>query len=228
MGKLTADEVVALLTEAGFRSARGYPGERMPMIQKPAVAVNPQKEDSACVTMAVHVLSPVASGAAVCEDYARRVAQLLRSKGADCTQESCTHDGRGDRFWVRILATWQQDTPACPYGISLGGAAVPHAVKCSVRQEIVRQAVEEMGQATPAGYLSEPEVWRITLEEQIPPDEPEAADPAEPFELLIRRGSKGELYGQCRWESILREDTAEGLHQVRVAAAGSKEVLTYE
>ena len=38
--------VIAGLQDQGYRTGRAYPGERMPHIQKPAVAVALQKEES--------------------------------------------------------------------------------------------------------------------------------------------------------------------------------------
>lgn len=227
MGKLTVQEVVALISGAGFRCARGYPGERMPQIQKPAVAVNPEREDASSITMAVHVLSPVASGACTCEDYARRVAELLRNNGAACVQEGCQHDGRGDRFSVRILAVWTVDPEDCPFTVSMGGAKLRYAVKFSATREISLEPAGAMGQSEPAGILRKDLGWTFTLEERFPRDTAEPSEVAEPFAILVRRGTVGELYDGCYWRSVLREDDETGLHQVRIGRAGSRSVLTY-
>lgn len=227
MGKMTTDEVVDILTNAGIRCARGYPGERMPQLQKPAVAVNPEREEEKSITLAVHVLSPVKDGARVCEDFALRVTGLLRQHHGVCVQEACRHDGRGDRFSVRILAQFAEEPPDCPFSVHLGGQWLRYAVRFAGEQQVELEPVGAMGQAEAAGVLRQDKGWRFTLEERYPPNAREIDPPAEPFLIQVRRGVLGELYDGCRWQSVLREDTPEGLRLVRVGRAGTRSVLTY-
>lgn len=228
MGKLTVEEVIDRIDRAGIRCARGYPGERMPAIRKPAVAVNLHREDDSSRTLAVHVLSPAVGGASVCEELAARVAGLLRENGGVCIQEDCCHDGRADRFSVRLLATWEEDPPLCPYSVHLGGWKLLYVKKFSAHQEVSLEPVGAMGENEEKGLLRKEGPWYFTLEEQFPPDSEEPEGAAEPFTLVLRRGILGEIYENCRWVSCLREDTAGGLRQIREGRAGERSVVVYE
>lgn len=227
MGKLTVEEVVTLIQKAKFRCDRGYPGERMPKIVQPAVAVNLYREEADFITMAVYVLSPVSKGGGVCEDFAGSIAELLRANGGECVQEHCVHDGRADRFSVRILATWRVDPPECGFSVHMNGL-LAYATGFSARQTVETETVGAIGLDAPVGVLRRPQAWVFTLEELFPPDAEEPESPAEPFSILVRRSSVGEQYTGCYWQSILRKDTAEGLRQTRVGIAAGREVLRYD
>lgn len=227
MGKLSADEVVTLLKAAPFRCARGYPGGRMPELIKPALAVNPCREDENSVTMAVNVFSPAEDGAPVCEAYAKNVAEYLRDHGAACTQEECRHDGRGDRFSVRILATWTADSPTVPYSLTLGnGATLNRTVKFSARQMVELAPVGVMGENDPAVLLQKTHPWEFTLEEFYPYEELPPDSPPEPFTFTLYRNTRREQFSGCYWTSLSQEITEKGMHQIRTGRAAGRQVLT--
>ena len=66
------NSVIDGLQEQGYRTSRAFPGERMPHIEKPAVAVALQKEESGSQTLAVTVLYPESMGGGACEDDAQQ------------------------------------------------------------------------------------------------------------------------------------------------------------
>ena len=228
MGRPDITAVIQKLQEHGYRTARAFPGVKMPHIQKPAVAVALHKEQADSQTLAVTVLYPEIMGGGACEDAACLVTEILREMGYLCTQEYCHYDGKSDRFSVRILAVWEDPIPAMPFSVSIGGVQMKYAMEFSSEQKISVQPVHTMGQAEPAGFAAAPQQWSITLEELIPVDTAEPEEPTEPFTMVVRRGIIGEVYEDCYWTSQLRRDTRQGLEKVRTAAAGKRSVLNYD
>ena len=55
---------------------------------------------------------------------------------------------------------------------------------------------------------------RERLEELVPYGSQETAAPADDFVLRVIRGSTSELYKPCRWSSVSRSFTAEGLRLI--------------
>ena len=178
----------------------------MPHIEKPAVAVALQKEESGSQTLAVTVLYPESMGGGACEDDARVVAGYLRGMGYECVQEHCQYDGKSDRFFVRILAIWNDVQADAPYVVSMGGELVRYTTDFSAEQKVEVRAVRAMGSETAVGLTAAPQLWTLRLEELIPRDMAE------------------ESYGGCRWTSHLRQDTQEGLKRVRTALALTRSV----
>ncbi len=224
MGQRTVSEVVSFLKNAGIRCQRGFPGYRMPDIQKPAVSVNIHSQDATSICMAVWVFSRADEGAMLCEDTALRVARLLRGVGAQCRQEAVTHDGRADRFAIRILVTWTDDPEPPPFSVSMEGMYLPCAVRfTAVRNTELRQMMT-IGQSNPAELLPTQQNWICTLEELFPPEYREPIEQPEPVGLVVQRATLGEYYVNCFWKSIRREDTPQGLRQIRVAVAQARSI----
>ena len=210
--------VIAGLQDQGYRTGRAYPGDRMPHIQKPAVAVALQKEESGSQTLAVTVLYPESMGGGACEDDARVVAGFLRGMGYECVQEHCQYDGRSDRFFVRILATWEDVQADAPYTVSVGESLMRYTTGFRAEQKRSTTWDEEMGGPV------ETVTWTLTLEEMIPRGAEEPEEPGEPFVLTVSRGAVQEHYGDCRWTAHSRQDTQEGLRKVRAATAQTRTV----
>ena len=219
--------VIAGLQEQGYRTGRAFPGERMPHIQRPAVAVALQKEESGSQTLAVTVLYPESMGGGACEDDARVVAGYLRGMGYECVQEHCQYDGKSDRFFVRILANWRDVQADAPYTVSVGEELMRYTTAFSAEQKTDVIFVGAAGKGAPAGVVGSPLPWTVTLEELIPRDVEEPEDPPEPFDLRVRRGNVEECYRDCRWVSQRRQDTQEGLRKTRVGMALIRSVEKY-
>ena len=219
--------VIAGLQEQGYRTGRAFPGERMPHIQKPAVAVALQKEESGSQTLAVTVLYPENMGGGTCEDDARVVAGYLRGMGYECVQEHCQYDGKSDRFFVRSLATWNDVQADAPYSVSIEGTLMRYTTGFSAERKTDVRLIGAMGQGAAAGFAAKAQPWTVTLEELIPRDIEEPEDPQEPFALVVQRGAIGECYGGCRWTSHYRQDTQEGLRKVRIGVALTRSIESY-
>lgn len=210
--------VIEGLQEQGYRTGRAFPGERMPHIQKPAVAVALQKEESGSQTLAVTVLYPENMGGGACEDDARVVAGYLRGMGFECVQEHCQYDGKSDRFFVRILATWEDVQADAPYTVSVGESLMRYTT--GFRAELKRSETWDEESETTVEHVT----WALTLEEMIPRGAEEPEEPGDPFVLTIMRGAVQERYGDCRWTTHSRQDTQEGLRKVRTALAQTRTV----
>lgn len=211
--------VIAGLQREGYRTGRAFPGERMPHIQKPAVAVALQKEASGSQTLAVTVLYPENMGGGACEDDARVVAGFLRGMGYECVQEHCQYDGKSDRFFVRILATWNDVQADAPYTVTVGENLMRYTTSFQAEQKI---NVEDWDGRDGENSASAP--WTLTLEEMIPRDVEEPEDVAVPFVLTVSRGTVEESYSDCCWSSYNRLDTQEGLKKVRTVLALKRNV----
>ena len=216
--------VIAGLQEQGYRTGRAFPGERTPHIQKPAVAVALQKEESGSQTLAVTVLYPESMGGGACEDDARVVAGYLRGMGFECVQEHCQYDGKSDRFFVRILAIWKDVQADAPYTVSINQELMRYTTAFGAEQKTDVIFVGSMGKGAPAGVVGRAQPWTLTLEELIPRDVEEPELQAEPFDLTVCRGSVVECYQGCRWTAHRRQDTQEGLKRVRVGVALTRSV----
>ncbi len=227
MGRPDIAEVIKKLQAQGYRTARAFPGERMPHIQKPAVAVALQKEETASQTLAVTVLYPESMGGGDCEDDARLAAEILRSMGYDCVQEHCQYDGKSDRFSVRILATWGDASADAPYSVSINGTLMQYTTGFAAERKIELLPIGAMGQTAPVGMVALPQLWSITLEELIPRDMEVPAEPTEPFAVIVRRGAIGEYYQGCYWTSHCRKEEQSGLHLLRTGIAQTRSVLNY-
>ena len=210
--------VIEGLQEQGYRTGRAFPGERTPHIQKPAVAVALQKEESGSQTLAVTVLYPENMGGGACEDDARVVAGYLRGMGFECVQEHCQYDGKSDRFFVRILATWEDVQADAPYTVSVGESLMRYTT--GFRAELKRSETWDEESETTVEHVT----WALTLEEMIPRGAEEPEEPGDPFVLKILRGAVQERYGDCRWTTHSRQDTQEGLRKVRTALAQTRTV----
>lgn len=220
--------VIAGLQDQGYRTGRAFPGERMPHIQRPAVAVALQKEESGSQTLAVTVLYPESMGGGACEDDARVVASYLRGMGYECVQEHCQYDGKSDRFFVRILAIWNDVQADAPYTVSVNGELMRYTTAFSAEQKREVRPIGAMGKGEAVGFAVTAQPWVLSLEELIPRDVAEPEDPREPFALVVRRGAVEETYGGCRWTFYLRQDTQEGLRKARAAVALTRSVAVNE
>lgn len=226
MGRPDITNVIRVLQEAGFRAGRAYPGQRMPRLQQPAVAVALQKDETDFQVLAVTVLCPENLGGGQCENIALEVTDELREMGYSCVQEHCQFDGKGDRFAVRILATWQDELEEFPYAVALGYGPMNYVKGFSSVWKRSVQALGTFGQTVPVGFALGPEYWTFTIEEHFPEGE-EPGEPAEPFEMVVRRGNLGEIYGGCCWTSVSRVNTRDGLQVVRQGTAQTRRVHQY-
>jgi hypothetical protein len=160
---------------------------------------------------------------------ALRATEVLRWSGAVCVQNGCTYDGIAQVYVVSVLATFTGVTEA-------DDCMVWPGFYCYVDNQIHRfvtgfTAVQEtgaaaqyvIGQAQPIGTSVGTEVWEIQLEELIPVGSPEFENQTEPCVVSILTEDKTETYSGCRWTSIRREFTKQGLRRIRKGVALQRE-----
>ena len=227
MGISILELVLRRLREGKFTADVAYPGQKIPQITKPVATVHIEKVDRAnmTVTVEVNIICPAAMGGTACEVEALRATEILRWSGAVCVQNGCTYDGISQVYVVAVLATFTCVTEANKCSLGPGFVAYinkiiqPNAVAVSEEEVPGFQAEYVMGESAPAGISQGSSLWYIQLEELLPAGMTETADPAGAFELKIVTDVKTEVFYHCRWTSIRREFSREGLRKIRKGIA---------
>lgn len=235
MGNSILDMVLRSLRKTGFQADAAFPGQKFPVITEPVAAVHIEKVDSAnmTVTVEVSILCPAELGGARCEQEALRALDMLCMEGAQCIQEGCEYNGHAKAWSVRILATFTCTTGAedCIMGpgfqVYVKDQLIPFAVSFEAEQVFDVAAQYQMGEDAPAGILSGSWVWKLRLEELIPPGNSEVQDPEPDFEVLVEREDALESYVHCRWISVRREFTRQGLRRIRTGISTLRQEGVY-
>lgn len=223
MGYSILEMVLRRLQDEEFNADIAYPGQKFPRITEPVAAVHIEKVDRAgqTVTLEVNIICPAAMGGTACEVEALRATEVLRWCGAECIQNGCSYDGVAQVYVVPVLATFTGVTTADGSSIGPGFQVyideVLQEYVLSFSEEEVSGAKAEyvMGQSDAVGISGGERLWTIQLEELIPAGSPEAAEVTSVFELKLVTAEKTEMYYYCRWTSIKREFTREGLRRIR-------------
>lgn len=223
MGYSILELVLRRLREANYTADIAYPGQKFPQIGDTVATVHIEKVDRSerTVTIEVNILCPARMGGTVCEVEALRATEILRLAGAVCVQNGCSYDGVAQVYVVPVLATFTGSTEEDDCSLGPGFQVYIN----EVRQPFVQSFREEetsgvqadyvMGQSAPAGICPGQTIWNIQLEEMIPIGAPETEELTKIFELKVESTLKTEMYYYCRWTSIQREFTREGLRRVR-------------
>lgn len=232
MGISILELVLRRLREAKFKADVAYPGQKYPLITEPVATVHIEKVDRAglTVTMEVNIICPASYGGTACEVEALRATEILQGDGAVCIQNGCTYDGVSQVYVVAVLATYtcvtEKDDCILGPGFEVYIDEVNYPFVTSFAAEEVRQyaAEYEMGESMPMGISPGKVQWNITMEELILPGSPEYNEPDGTFKLEVVRSAGTETYYHCKWISIRREMTREGLRRTQTGVAMLKEV----
>lgn len=223
MGISILELVLRRLREANFTADVAFPGQKFPEITEPVAAVHIEKVDRAnmTVTVEVNIICPAAYGGTACEVDALRATEYLRWSGAVCVQNGCTYDGISQVYIVSILATFTgiTDENSCTLGpgfeLFLNEIYLPYVVSFS-EEEILEQETEfATAESDPVGISQGKHYWKISLEELIPAGLPEEEEPEGAFEIRIVTDVKDEYYYYCKWTSIQRTYSSQGLRRIR-------------
>lgn len=233
MGISILEKVLQRLRQARFNAMPAFPGQKYPQITETVAAVHIEKVDRASmtVTLEVNIICPASFGGTACEVEALRATETLQWDGAICIQNGCTYDGSSQVYMVAILATYtcvtEADSCVLGPGFEVYINEIYHRFVVSFTEEENRshRAEFEMGESEPIGISLGSSVWEITVEELILPGSPELKEPNGPFELRIIRNGGTDIYYHCRWLSVRREMTRNGLHRVCKGVSMLKEVL---
>lgn len=231
MGISILELVLRRLREESFLADAAYPGQKFPRVTGPVAAVHIEKVDRAgmTVTVEVNIICPASMGGTACEVEALRATEVLRGAGAVCVQNGCSYDGIAQVYVVPVLATFTGVTDGETYVrgpgfyVYIDGILQLNTVSVSEEELTGFQPEYVMGETAPAGYYSPGSTWSIRLEELIHSGAPELAEPEGSFTMEIATGLKTETYTGCRWTSIQREYTKEGLRRIRKGFALSRE-----
>lgn len=231
MGFSVLELVLRRLREENFTADVAYPGQKYPEISDTVAAVHIEKVDrsSLTVTVEVNIISPAGLGGTACEVEALRATEVLRWAGAVCIQNGCTYDGISQVYVVSVLATFtgitgeDSFTQGPGFEVRIGGIYQPYAVAFTSEEVQDRQAEYVIGEAAPAGIGQGTYLWKITLEELIPAGSPQTVEPEDAFELELTTDVKKETFYHCRFTSIRREHTREGLRRIRTGISMLRE-----
>lgn len=224
MGISILELVLQMLRDAGFDAIAAYPGQKVPVVSGTVAAVHIEKVDRAgmTVTVEVNILCPAAMGGSRCELEALKATERLRWLGATCVQNGCRYDGVTQVYVVPVLATFVGVTEAenCEIGpgfyVYVGGTLQGYAYCFSEEEVEDCQAEYAMGESSPVGISKGKKLWKIRIEDLIPAGSSESVDPMlEPFNIKVVTANKTEHYFHCKWTSVKREFTREGLRRIR-------------
>ena len=233
MGLSILDFVLRRLRSAGFQASAAYPGQKYPRITEPVAAVHIEKVDrmAKTVTLEISVICPESFGGTACEVEALRVADVLHEDTATCIQNGCSYDGSARVYVVSVLATYVCVTEKDSYVLGPGfrvyinDKRLKHVVRLA--EECVRQhtAEYEVGQIDPTDISLGPQLWNVTIEVQYPPASSENTEPSGLFELKVEREDKTVTFHGCKWTSIHREMSRDGLRKVYKGIALGREEI---
>ncbi len=228
-------QVVSVLSSGGIRAKRGYPEETYFHPSAPVAAVYLDSAKGEEITVAAQIF---ATRAADCEDCADTAFSLLGSVGDVCMVESCKFDQKMGLFSLRVLVRWEPkeeeeliggSTPtlgaAKTYTVYLNEIQMPYvtAFSASFRGELYQNVSEETGETE---ILYTDQAWALSITEMLPLEAVEQSDAGEPFTISLVRNGVRETYGQCRWDSVRRTETAEGVRQWRLAKTWAGRTVT--
>lgn len=218
MGISVLETVQNCLLQAGLPAAAAYPGHKLSRITDTVAAYHIQKVDSSSksFTVEVTVHSPVHMGGSACEAAALQATHALSSAGAVCIQNGCRYDSLTELYSVSILATFtgEDGSPLPGFQVRISNVDRPWAVAFSA--EKVREQTLEYATRSPDGVAitSGACYWKLHLEELVPYGSQETPEPNDDFVLRVIRDTGSEIYKPCRWTSVTRSFTAEGLRLV--------------
>ena len=231
MGYSILELVLRRLREDGFTADIAFPGQKFPQISDTVAAVHIEKVDRANleVTVEISIICPASMGGTVCEMRALRATEVLRWSGAVCVQNGCTYDGIAQVYVVSVLATFTGMTEAEDCTVWPGfycyvdNQLHRFAIGFTAEQQTGAAAQYVIGEAMPIGTSLGTTAWSIQLEELIPVGSPEFDSPTDPCVVKILTDQKTEIYSGCRFTTIRREFTKQGLRRIRKGVALHRE-----
>ena len=223
MGISILELVLQRLREAEFLADVAFPGQKYPAITGPVAAVHIEKVDRAnlSVTVEVSIICPASLGGSQCEVEALRATEVLRMTGATCIQHGCEYDGLAQVYVVSILAEFTCVTRAedCILGpgfqVYIQNLLVPFAVSFRSEEIVRAEPVQVMGENVPVDIREGLTQWEFTLEELIPAGSLSSESDDKVFQLGVACDAEKESFFNCRWISVRREYTRQGLRRTR-------------
>lgn len=215
------DNAVSYLLDAGIRTGRGYPAEKIPALTGPVAAVTVEYSNQKQTQLAVTVYGPGVQGGQVCEEMAQTVAQVLREKRARCEVNSCRYDAESGLFSVKVTACWLKSLHNT---IQIDNATLAYATEFSaVQTRQVQQVTDsETGEKS---VVNEEVIWTVAIQELLPFREVMVVDHKASFTLRVKHENCTEVYPECYWLSITLEEGDGGLIRKRIARSWTERVI---
>lgn len=232
MGYSILELVLRRLREEGFAASVAYPGQVFPQITETVAAVHIEKVDRANLTVTIEItmVCPASMGGTRCEMDALRATEILRWSGAVCVQNGCTYDGVAQVYMVSILATYTGITEENSCVIWPGfycyvdNRYLRYAIDFQTELTSDVQVVHGIGQPKAVGVYPGQQIWQIRLEELIPAGSEETPEPEGEFQVMVISDLITETFLGCRWTSVQRQRTRQGLRRIRRGYALEREV----
>lgn len=213
------DSVKTVINAAGFHAGLANPGQWIPEIQEPVVAISLEQVNSEKyqVTVRAEVVSPVVLGGQKCEESVLRVVSALQGMGARCEVTSLKFDAKTELFSMAVLATYHGDIldekwaseKACV--VNWGGTVIGDPVSFTAWRE-------SNDPQTPLATVK----WHFRMEEILDGKWPEV-NAADPFTIRVTAGNVSEGYTGCVVTSQQRVLANGHLRQIREGTATGKE-----
>lgn len=231
LGSPILETVRQCLELAGFPAGEAYPGGKMPGITGPVAAFHLYQVDSGSrtATVEVTVLCPGELGGSLCEAEALKASSALQAAGAVCIQKGCVYDGGSRLYSVSILAVFEavtengECTSGLDFQVEVNDVVQPWARLFS-GERVQEQTMEFATRSSTAVAITSGSVyWNIRLEELVPRGAQETAEPEGEFRLRVSRGGQSERYAPCRWTSVTRSFSEDGLQRISKGIALMRE-----
>ena len=218
MGNVTG--VISALKEAGIRAEAAYPGRRMPHISESVAAVMLERRDHGqnTETIKVTVCTPSVLGGSACERTAETAAAALAELTVTgmCTeviQQVCVFDSSSDCYMAQILVNFSAAMAASTQlSVTQGSTKLNGAVAFAAWKTADAENGRTVADAP----------WQILLEEAFPAGFAEQTGSDSGFQLTVTRGRSTEVFTNCAWISVTREDDPSCLRQTRTGTAESR------
>lgn len=212
------ENVNAVVNMAGFRAGFANPGQWIPEITEPVVAISLEQVDSANyqVTVRAEVVSPVALGGQRCEADVLRVVKALENMGGICRVTALKFDAKTELFSMAVLATFHGDvldenwTAGKRCTINWGGVYVGEPVSFAAWRET------NDSQAPLSTQL-----WHFKMEEIVDGAWPEV-EVSDHFTIHVTAGNITDTYTDCVVTGQERILSGGYLRQIREGTAASR------
>ncbi len=201
------DNVIMILSAAGYRVGDAWSGGIMPQIQEPVTAVELTEVDTGGATASVQVtvISPLELGARACQEEAWKVCLLLQGVGAQCKIGSCSRNTKAEMILVPVTAVFFGNVLDTDWQLGTQPRVRLGTVYLQKVQAFYawREDKEDI----------EGTVWRFRIEEQMDGISAQTV-PEAPFTVTVTLGSGKESFGDCALTLQKRTLLSSGVQQV--------------
>ncbi len=211
LGKIS--RAVEALQQAGIPAGRSYPPQIQPALTRPVATVGLHRATDTQTVLQITVFSSPEQGGQLCESAAVQASAALQALGAQCTVDACNYDRQQGLLSVQILAGWRQGPRR---EVKAAGVAICCVTEVTAAYEARLNPIEALEEGV-VDMRWEVSAWDVTVEQLLPPETPPEEMGVGTFLLEISGPAGVERYPDCRWVKILRQDTPQGIRQVRVA-----------